>query len=192
MEIQMIRTDTVYQGWGRYLVVTVRMPDGQIVRREIEDHGSAAGVLPYDAERRTAILVRQFRAPAYFATRQDETLEAVAGIIDDPDPDACVRRESLEEAGLKLGTIEHVVTAWTMPGVSTERIDLYLAPYRPADRIATGGGVAGEHEATTVVEIALADLAALADTGQLTDMKTLLLLQTLRLRRPELFTSEGC
>src|SRR5271165_3966249 len=111
MEIQMIRTDTVYQGWGRYLVVTVRMPDGQIVRREIEDHGSAAGVLPYDAERRTAILVRQFRAPAYFATRQDETLEAVAGIIDDPDPDACVRRESLEEAGLKLGTIEHVVTA---------------------------------------------------------------------------------
>jgi nudix-type nucleoside diphosphatase (YffH/AdpP family) len=190
MKIQMIATDMVYQGWARYLVVTLRMPDGQIVRREIEDHGTAAGVLPYDAERRTAVLVRQFRAPPYFATRQDETLEAVAGIVEDLDPAACARREALEEAGLELGTLEHVVTAWTMPGISTERIDLYLALYRPADRIAAGGGVAAEHEATTVVEIALAELAALADTGQLTDMKTLVLLQTLRLRRPELFARE--
>lgn len=191
MKIQMIATDMVYQGWGRYLVVTFLMPDGQKVGREIEDHGTAAGVLPYDAARRTAILVRQFRAPAYFATGQDETLEAVAGIVEDLGPAACVRREALEEAGLELGIIEHVVTAWTMPGVSTERIDLYLAPYRPADRIAAGGGIAAEHESTAVVEMALADLAVLADSGQLTDMKTLVLVQTLRLRRPDLFTNGG-
>jgi nudix-type nucleoside diphosphatase (YffH/AdpP family) len=187
MNIEMIEVETVYQGWGRYLVATFRSPDGQAVRREIEDHGTAVGVLPYDAERRTAILVRQFRAPAYFATRQAETLEAVAGIVEGPDPAACARRETLEEAGFALATLEHVVTAWSMPGVSTERMDLYLAPYRPADRIAAGGGVEGEHEATTVVEMALGELARLADSGQLTDMKTMVLVQTLRLRRPELF-----
>jgi nudix-type nucleoside diphosphatase (YffH/AdpP family) len=191
MKIQMIHTDMVYQGWGRLLVATFRSPDGQLVRREIEDHGTAVAVLPYDAERRTAILVRQFRAPVYFATRQEETLEAVAGIVEGPDPAACARRESLEEAGLELGGLEHVATSWTMPGVSTERIDLYLAPYRPANRITAGGGLASEHEVVTVVEMALAELAGLADAGQLTDMKTLLLVQTLRLRRPDLFANGG-
>jgi len=75
-----------------------------------------------------------------------------------------------------------------MPGVSTERMDLYLAAYAEADRVGEGGGAPGEHEGITVVEMPLAELARLADGGQLTDMKALTLVQTLRLRRPELFT----
>jgi len=38
-----------------------------------------------------------------------------------------------------------------------------------------------------VVELPLAELAARADEGRLDDMKTMLLVQTLRLRRPDLF-----
>jgi hypothetical protein len=74
-----------------------------------------------------------------------------------------------------------------MPGVSTEQMDLYLAPYAEADRIGIGGGLADEHEGITVVELPLAELAAMADAGQIMDMKTLAVVQTLRLRRPELF-----
>ena len=74
-----------------------------------------------------------------------------------------------------------------MPGVSTERMHLYLAPYGEADRAGPGGGVPDEHEHTTVVEMALGALAAMADSGRLDDMKTLVLVQTLRLRRPDLF-----
>jgi hypothetical protein len=38
-----------------------------------------------------------------------------------------------------------------------------------------------------VVKLPLAELAAMADAGQITDMKTLAVVQTLRLRRPDLF-----
>ena len=47
---------------------------------------------------------------------------------------------------------------------------------------------AQEHpENIEVIELPLARLAAMGDSGALQDMKTLLLLQTLRLRRPQLF-----
>jgi hypothetical protein len=74
-----------------------------------------------------------------------------------------------------------------MPGISTELMHLYLAPYGPGDRTGAGGGVAGEHENITIVEMKLFDLAAMADRGELVDLKTLALVQTLRLRRPDLF-----
>jgi len=64
---------------------------------------------------------------------------------------------------------------------------LYLAPYGPGDRTGGGGGVAGEHENITVTEMELSDLAAFADRGGLSDLKTFALVQTLRLRRPDLF-----
>ncbi len=82
---------------------------------------------------------------------------------------------------------DRVTTAWSMPGVSTERMTLFLAEYRPEDRVADGGGVAHEDEEIRVVEMGLAKLATLMAAGNLVDMKTLVLVQALRLRRPELF-----
>ena len=138
MAFELVRTETGYEGWGRYLIATIRQPDGSVIRREVEDHGTAAAVLPYNGERRTAILVRQFRAPVFVAERHDEMLEAIAGTMEDPDAETCARREAMEEAGLRLGPLEHVVTGWAMPGISTERAALYLAPYRQSDRVAAG------------------------------------------------------
>ncbi len=74
-----------------------------------------------------------------------------------------------------------------MPGVSTERLHLFLAPYRAADRTGEGGGLAEEHENIVVVETALGDLAGMADRGEIEDLKTLALVQSLRLRHPALF-----
>jgi len=187
MTVQIVRSDTVYAGHSEVVVLTLGLPSGQTVRREVEDHGSAVCVLPYDPERRTAILVRQFRAPVFFAAKEEATIEAIAGIIESADPQECGRREAWEEAGLRLKGLEPVGTAWTMPGVSTERMHLYLAVYREQDRAGPGGGIAEEHENTEVVELALSELAAGADAGRLDDMKTFLLVQTLRLRHPDLF-----
>ena len=78
-------------------------------------------------------------------------------------------------------------STWSMPGISTERMELFLAPYTAADRTGPGGGLAEEHENITVREVALAELAAKADANALPDLKTCALLQSLRLRRPELF-----
>ena len=191
MSNKITHIDTVYDGWSRYLIATVALPDGKTVRRAIEDHGRAVGVLPYDPVRRTAVLVRQFRAPIFYAEQRQHTLEAVAGTVENEAPAECARREAMEEAGLRLHALEHVATAWSMPGVSTERMDLYLAAYAPADRIGDGGGLPEEHEGITVVEMPLAELAAMADDGRLTDMKALALVQTLRLRRPDLFADQA-
>ncbi len=178
---------TAHQGWGKYLIADVCLPNGAEVVREIEDHGAAVSVLAYNPTRRTAILVSQFRVPAFMTLAQERVLEAIAGGIEESDPDACARREAMEEAGLRLRALEHVTTAWTMPGISTERVDLYLAVYGEEDRLGEGGGVADEHEDITVVELPLDELAALVDDRRLDDMKTLVLVQTLRLRRPDLF-----
>lgn len=184
---KIIGTKTIYQGFSRLLIATVELADGETIRREIEDHGRAVCVLPYDPARRTAILVRQFRAPVALVDGREQMLEAVAGSVDDEALDACAYREAMEEAGLKLRALEHVGCAWAMPGISTERMDLYLAAYSEADRVGLGGGVADEHEGITVIELPLAELAAMADAGEIMDMKTLAVVQTLRLRRPELF-----
>ena len=74
-----------------------------------------------------------------------------------------------------------------MPGISTERMHFYFALYSGPERPEIRGGAAGEDENTLAVEIALGELARMADNNELTDVKTLVLLQTLRLRQPELF-----
>src|SRR6266704_718345 len=99
MAIEIVGIEIAYQGWGRYLVATIRMPDGRTIRHEIEDHGSAVGVLAFDPARRTTILVRQFRTPLLYAAKQDETLEVIAGMTEGSEPAAVARREAMEEIG---------------------------------------------------------------------------------------------
>jgi nudix-type nucleoside diphosphatase (YffH/AdpP family) len=187
MTAELIDVEPRYRGWCALLAAKVRLPDGRTIVREIEDHGRAACVLAYDPSRKTALVSRQLRAPVLYAAQRSDLIEAIAGLIDDDEgPEACARREAIEEAGVRLSALEHVTTAWTMPGISTERMDLFLGQYGESDRITKGGGI--DDETIEVVELALAELAAMADAGTLTDMKALVLLQTLRLRRPELFT----
>ena len=188
MTYAITRVETLYAGWTKLLRATVRFPDGRLVPREMEDHGAAGGVLPYDPDRRVAALISQFRTPPLHVAGLAAVLEAPAGLLDESDPEAGARREALEETGIRLGALEPVALVWTMPGISTERMHLFLAPYAERDRVAAGGGLAAENEAMEVVEMPLADLARRADEGGLTDLKTLLLVQTLRLRRPDLFS----
>ena len=187
MAHQIIDVKTLHEGWGRLLALRIRLADGQVMKREVEDHGAAVSVLPYDPERRVAMLVRQFRAAVFHASGEEEVLEAPAGLLEEDDPAHCARREALEEVGLTLTSLEPVGGVWTMPGISTEYMHLYLASYASSDRTGGGGGLADEHENITVLEMELSELAAMADKGRLSDLKTLTLVQTLRLRRPDLF-----
>jgi nudix-type nucleoside diphosphatase (YffH/AdpP family) len=182
-----IGEETHFSGWNRMLIVAVKLASGAVIRRSVEDHGNAAAVLPYDAERRCAMLVRQLRVPLLYAHGIAHSLEVPAGVLDEDDPAECVRREAMEEAGLRLGALVHVAGTYPMPGVSTERIELYLAEYRADDRVAAGGGVEAEHEEIEVVEMPLSELAALVRAGSLPDLKTLALVQALMIARPELF-----
>jgi nudix-type nucleoside diphosphatase (YffH/AdpP family) len=177
----------VYQGWATISIATVKAGNGRTFERLMEDHGPGVCVLAYDPDRKVAMLVRQFRAPVCVMTGQIELVEAVAGLTDGEAAEPAILREAFEEAGLRLEMPSLVATVWTMPGISTECMHLFLARYCEADRVGQGGGNPSEHEDIAVLEVALAELARTADEGGITDMKTFALVQTLRLREPELF-----
>ncbi len=187
MKAEILDVRFVHEGWNRFGIATVRLADGAVVERAIEDHGDSVGVLPYDPGRRVATLVRGLRVPPLYAAGEQTQLEAPAGLIDDGTPEDNARREVLEEVGLRLHDLEPVGATYSCASVSTEKLHLFLAAYERSDRTRDGGGAAGEHENIRVVEMPLSDLARMADTGELTDLKTLTLVLALRARRPNLF-----
>ena len=186
MTPKIVSVENIYEGWSTFSRAMLQTT-GKPFKREVEDHGRAVGVLPYDPERRIVILVRLLRAPVLIAAGEESLLEAPAGLIDDEDPADAARREVMEETGIRVTELEHVVTAWTMPGISTERMDFYLARFSQGDRIGKGGGVAGENEDIVVEEHSLAELWSRVQRGELSDLKTLTLLYALKDRHPELF-----
>jgi nudix-type nucleoside diphosphatase (YffH/AdpP family) len=186
MPPRILNVRPVYKGWATISIATVEH-DGENFERLMEDHGPGVCVLPVDRERKVAMLVRQFRAPVAVTSDDSDLLECPAGLSGNEDAEQAIRREAMEETGLQLGNTEHVATVWTMPGISTERMHLFLGAYSVGDRQGKGGGEASEHENITSLEVPLGELARMADQGRIADMKTLLLIQTLRLREPALF-----
>jgi nudix-type nucleoside diphosphatase (YffH/AdpP family) len=187
MVAEIIDSKNIYDGWIRLIQSTLRLTDGKPVSREIIIHGRASAVLPYDPERRVVVLVKLLRAPVLFATGVQNVVEAPAGMVDDESPDDTARREAMEESGLRLKRLEHVGSAWSSPGVSTERINLYLAPYSKSDLRGSGGGLPSEDENITVVEMPSRELLASVERLEICDLETLTLALALRWKHPDLF-----
>ena len=180
------KVETVHDGWGRFMLATVRNGAGERFRRQIEDHGGAVCVLPYDPDRRCVTLVRQIRIGPLFAGADAILLEAPAGLTDGEAPEMAGRREVEEETGIALKEVEPAGSHWSMPGCATERMHFFLAAYGQGDRVSDGGGVAHEHEDIEVVELPFAETFVMIRDGRICDMKTVLVLQALALRHPEL------
>ncbi|WP_131845061.1 MULTISPECIES: NUDIX domain-containing protein [unclassified Curtobacterium] len=179
--------EVVSDGWHvlRRTTLEVRRRDGRWDRqqRETYDRGNGATVLPYDAERRTVLLTRQFRWPAYVNGHPDGMLiEAAAGLLDEDDPETAVRREAAEELGIRLGDLVRVGDVFMSPGSVTERVHFYVGAYTPADRVEAGGGVEDEGEDIEVLELALDEALAMVEDGRIADGKTIMLLQWVALR----------
>lgn len=176
----------IYDGWYRFHRLEICLNGNVSVERHLLDSGSAVAVLPYDPQRRVCLLIDQPRAAVIHAG-EPPLLEVIAGNLDGTEPAFRIVEEALEEAGLKLGSLEPVTNIWSLPPVSTERIQLYLSPYSGKDRVGPGGGADGEHENICVHEIGLDALHGLVMDGQLTDAKTVILAQALLIRHPELW-----
>lgn len=175
----------LYRGWLNLIMLRLRL--GQVeCERPIIEHVSGATVLAYDPERRVAMTVRQTRDAVLYLSAAPFA-EAIAGVTEDEHPAETARREAYEEAGLHLTDVELVGHVWMTPSTTTERVHLFLAAYRAGDRTGAGGGVADELETIEAREEPLARLWADAVSGRIGDAKLFMLLQALRLRRPELF-----
>jgi nudix-type nucleoside diphosphatase (YffH/AdpP family) len=154
-------------------------------QRETYDRGNGATILLYDAARRTVLLTRQFRYPVYVNGHADGYLvEAAAGLLDDDDPEAAVRRETAEELGVDVGDLEHVFEVYMSPGSVTELVHFYAAQYSASTRTGPGSGLAADGEDIEVVELPFADAVAVTADGRIADTKTIMLLQWAALSGP--------
>ena len=158
-------------------------PDGQWQRqdREAYDRGNGATILLYNKERGTVVLTRQFRLPTYVNGNEDGMLiETCAGLLEKDNAEDCIRKETEEETGYKLGKVEKVFEAYMSPGSVTEILYFFMAEYFSDMKVSEGGGVADEED-IAVLELPFQKTIAMMKSGEIMDGKTIMLLQHLQL-----------
>jgi nudix-type nucleoside diphosphatase (YffH/AdpP family) len=149
----------------------------QECKRETYDRGNGAVLLLYNRGRRSVVLTRQFRYPAFVNGHDGLLIEAPAGLLDDATPEECIRAEAEQEVGFRVRAPHKVFDAFMSPGSVTERLHFFVAEYDPEDRIGAGGGLEAEGEDIEVIELPLDDALAMVASGEIRDGKTIMLLQ---------------
>ncbi len=101
----------------------VRMPDGKVAGREVVEHPGAVAVVALD-DVGQVLLIRQYRHPV-----GQQLWELPAGLRDLPGEPALAtaQRELLEEAGYRAAEWHALADYFTSPGISTERLSIFLA-----------------------------------------------------------------
>jgi len=179
--VRIVSKEMLGSGWAKLMryVIEVRQKGGDMHRlvREVEDHGNSVAVLPFDPERQTVLLTRQFRFAAHLNGHDGWLIEVCAGMIDGGEtPANAVVREAREELGVALRDVRRLRDIFVSPGASQERATLFAAHYRPSDRVSDGGGV-DDGEDIEILEMPLAEAGKAVADGSIVDAKTIVLIQ---------------
>ncbi|OPY39012.1 MAG: adenosine nucleotide hydrolase NudE [Methanoregula sp. PtaU1.Bin051] len=145
---------------------TIRLPTGTEREKIIIHPGHAVAVLP--VENSIVKLLRQYR----YAVEQ-YIIEAPAGTLEPgEEPDACARRELIEETGYAAETIVPRGFIWTTPGFTDEKIYLFEARgLSPSSEYGKD-----EDEIIEVVDVHVLALDAMIRDGTICDAKTIALI----------------
>jgi ADP-ribose pyrophosphatase len=165
----LLNTENRYRGRTiRIDCDTVRFPDGSTGVLEMIRHPGAAAVIPFIDDPKSSdpriLLIRQFRHAA------DGLLwEIPAGTLElgEP-PDACARRELIEEAGMEAAHLARIATIFTTPGFTDEQIHLYYATGLAPVALARE-----EDEFISVHEKRWSEVGKMIRTGKIKDGKSL-------------------
>jgi nudix-type nucleoside diphosphatase (YffH/AdpP family) len=157
----------------------LRRRDGswQSQTRETYDRGNGATILLLDPERRTVVLTRQFRYPAFVNGYADDLIEAPAGLLESASPEDRIRAETEEETGYHIHNVQKVFEAFMSPGSVTEKLYFFVGRYSPSDRVSGGGGNAEEGEDIETFETSIDEAMTMIAAGEIQDGKTIMLLQ---------------
>ena len=98
-------------------------------QRESYDIGDAAAVLPMDRARDRVLLIKQFRWPPFEWGYKQLLIEAIAGKLDGEQPETCITREAMEEAGIRIANLKLLTHCFVCPGAVKERLSCFLADY---------------------------------------------------------------
>lgn len=145
--------------------------------RETYDRGNGATILLYNLARRTVILVRQFRYPAFVNGLNDLLIEAPAGLLDEASPDERIKLEAEEETGYRVTHVRKIFEAYMSPGSVTEKLYFFVAEYDADSKVSDGGGMEEEGEDIGVIELPFDEALEMITKGTLVDGKTIMLLQ---------------
>jgi len=152
--------------------------DWETHSREAYDRGNGATILLYNATNKKIILTKQFRLPTYINGNENGMLiESCAGLLDENNPEDCIRKETEEETGYKITKVRKIFESYMSPGSVTEIVYFFVAEYTKDMKVSEGGGVEEEQENIEVLELDF-DLAFnMIYTGEIKDGKTIMLLQ---------------
>lgn len=151
-----------------------------VMQRELIHRGEAAGVLIYNDQQQKFALIEQFRIGAVNDADSPWQLEIIAGMLDgDESPESCIRRESLEESGCEIRTLEHLFSFYPSAGACAEIFHLYVAQAELPEH----GGVFGMPDEGENIQLHILDYAVvptLLSNGRLKNAPVIMALQWLK------------
>ncbi len=165
-----VKSSRVYTGKIVSLDVdSVRFPDGSIGELEMIRHSGASAIVPFlsdpQGEDPQVLMIRQYRYAA-----GGYLYEIPAGRLDKGEsPRDCAARELKEETGCTAEHFDHLLTIYTTPGFTDEKIHLFMAT----------GLVAGEtkHEVDEFLDLhpmRLSRALEMVEAGEIQDAKTVI------------------
>ncbi len=186
-KIRNLKKEVLSDNWYtlRKITFEYQKKDGtwETQSREAYDRGNGATILLYNKEKRTVILTKQFRMPTYVNGNETGMLiETCAGLLDKDNPTDCIRRETQEETGYQISSVEKVFEAYMSPGSVTEIVYFFIAEYKDSMKVGKGGGVEEEQEEIEVLELTIEAAVKMMADGEIKDGKTIMLLQYIQLK----------
>ena len=181
-KIEITETKVLSDNWYTLRKVTYNYlkKDGEweTQSREAYDRGNGAAILLYNKNSKTVILTRQFRLPTYLnGNETGMMIEVCAGLLDEDNPEECIRRETEEETGYKISTVEKLFEVYMSPGSVTEILYFFAAEYTKEMKVNDGGGLEEEQENIEVLEMSFEKALQMIVDGEIKDAKTIMLLQ---------------
>ncbi len=185
-DVRVLEEHTAYDGYFQIRKLTLQhrcFAGGwsEPVVREIFERGDAVGVLPYDPDNDSLVLIEQFRPGAMRGDDSPWMLELVAGIVEPGETDESVaHREAMEEAGCELSELVPIATLLPSAGACTEQVRLFCGRVSKA---AIGGihGLAEEGEDILVHSVPRVDALQMLADNRIPNGHTLIALQWLAL-----------
>lgn len=151
--------------------------------REVYDRGNGAAILLYNSTKKTVVLTRQFRLPTYLnGNKTGMMIEVCAGLLDKDNAEQAVIRETEEETGYRLSKVQKVIETYMSPGSVTEILYLFVGEYDETMKVNEGGGLDAEQENIEVLEYTFDEAYTMIESGEITDAKTIMLLQYAKIK----------
>jgi nudix-type nucleoside diphosphatase (YffH/AdpP family) len=181
-KIKITKNEILSDNWFTLKKVTYEYQkedgDWQTQIREVYDRGNGASILLFNKENKTVVLTRQLRIPTYLnGNDTGMMIETCAGMLEEENPEDCIKRETEEETGYQVKEVRKIFEAYMSPGAITEILHFFVGEYSKEMKVNEGGGLDEEQENIEVLEMPFDKAMQMITTGEIKDAKTILLLQ---------------